>query len=415
MSSGAVAIAAERPRDQPSALGATWGAFWRSRALVWLAGCLGFACLGTLGQFSGLDPAHVTNGLGPVGNLLVAPAVRWDSVWYLQIAAHGYGSLEPTAFFPLYPLLTRGLSLLTHSLQLAGIAISLASLLAGLLIVRRLAELELGPEAARATVDLMAFTPMAVFFSAVYTEALFLALSAGTFYAARRGRWGIAALLGALASATRLTGLLLVVPVLLLFFYGPRGDRQPVEHAGRWRPRYRSSPQALWVALIPAGAIAFGGYLALRGFGALAPMTAEKVFWARETVTPLHGLIQGTAQAIDQIRFLATGLRSYSAATQSLPQLATLCVSGAALLTTFRRLPLAYGAYAAVSLLLALSTSVPATGLVSLDRYMSVVFPLYMAAGAWSAERNLTRRLVLLSSLMLAFFAVQFATWRFVA
>jgi hypothetical protein len=38
-----------------------------------------------------------------------------------------------------------------------------------------------------------------------------------------------------------------------------------------------------------------------------------------------------------------------------------------------------------------------------------------MAAGAWAAERGLTRKLVLLSSLGLVFFAVQFATWRFVA
>src|SRR5215207_496601 len=44
---------------------------------------------------------------------LLAPLARWDSIWYLRIADSGYaGSTTRAAFFPLYPLLVRGVGTL---------------------------------------------------------------------------------------------------------------------------------------------------------------------------------------------------------------------------------------------------------------------------------------------------------------
>ncbi|RDJ93342.1 hypothetical protein B4Q13_22535, partial [Lacticaseibacillus rhamnosus] len=69
--------------------------------------------------------------------------------------------------------------------------------------VRRLTVLELGEATADLTVRLLAFGPMAVFLSAIYTESVFLALSSGAFYAGRRGRWASAGILGGLAATSR--------------------------------------------------------------------------------------------------------------------------------------------------------------------------------------------------------------------
>ena len=68
---------------------------------------------------------------------------------------------------------------------------------------------------------------MAFFFSAVYSESLYLALSVGLFVCARRGRWMWVGVLGALAGATRSTGLVLALPALMIYLYGPREDRAP--------------------------------------------------------------------------------------------------------------------------------------------------------------------------------------------
>ena len=72
-----------------------------------------------------------------------------------------------------------------------------------------------------------ALAPMAFYFSAVYSESLYLALSVGLFWCARQGRWAWVGVLGVLAAATRSTGIVLALPALMLYLYGPREDRAP--------------------------------------------------------------------------------------------------------------------------------------------------------------------------------------------
>src|SRR5919108_1184 len=203
-------------------LASTW------RAVVWVAGLAGALWFGRAAGWRAFDPAGLTAPFGGLGDLLVAPAARWDATWYLAIASGGYDEATRTAFFPLYPLAVRlagppgaAGGQPPAAYLLAGIAVSLAALPAGLYAVHRLTALELGPREARTATWLVALFPTAFAFSAVYTESLFLALSAGAILAGRQGRWRWAGGLGALAAATRSTGLLLVVPLAVLYLYGP--------------------------------------------------------------------------------------------------------------------------------------------------------------------------------------------------
>jgi hypothetical protein len=296
----------------------------------------------------------------------------------------------------------------------SAILISLGALLAGLEIVRRLTVLELGHSAANATVRLMAFGPWAIFLSAAYTESLFLALSAGTFYAARRGRWATAGALGGLAAMTRITGVLLIVPIVLLFFYGPRSDRPPGPAGAWWRPRYRIAPQALWALLIPAGVGLFAAYLALRGFRPAATLHADGQFWGRHLVGPLAGIANGLQAAWHELKLGLSGVAPSVDASPSVLQLGALIASLAGLCVVLRRLPIAYGAYVALGLLVPLSTTTSGDPLKDLDRYASILFPLFMGAGAWATERRALRALLLASAVLLAVFCAQFATWHWV-
>lgn len=402
--------------DAPAAeLSTVWRALWRSRLLVWVVGAVAFIVLGTAsGAVHAFDPTHSSVSFGQLGNVLAAPAVRWDSIWYLQIAHGGYQIAQQASFYPLYPLLIRAGSVLTGSLPVAGVLVSLVAMSVGLALVYRLTALELGSRFARATVDLIAFGPMALFLSAVYTGALFLALSTGTFYAARRGRWAMAGALGGLAALTRVTGVLLVVPVVLIFFYGPRGDASPASVSSRWLPRYRWTRQILWAALIPGGLALFSGYLALRGFGPTAMVRGQEHFYSHQLIGPFAGIWDGAVAAWHEIRLELAGVPPSTYSSQALLQFGGLIVAGVALIGAFRRLPLAYGAYAALGLLLPLSTPTAGDPLRGLDRYASVLFPLFMWAAAWATERRAMRPLLIVSSVLLAFFTAQFATWHWV-
>ena len=113
-------------------------------------------------------------------------------------------------------MLIRALGLLVGSDAVAGVVISVVSTAAALIMLHRLTELELGRKAADSAVLLIAFAPLSFFFTAVYTEALFFALSLGSVYAARRERWWLAAVLAGMAAVTRVTGVVLVIPLAIM-------------------------------------------------------------------------------------------------------------------------------------------------------------------------------------------------------
>ncbi len=407
-------------------------AFWGSRLVVFVAGVLGVLSVRRATGSQGFDPHRLTMPFGYFGNLLVAPFARWDSVWYLTIAEHGYDHQRArTAFYPVYPLMTRILGLVLRSDLVAGIVISLVAFAVALVLLYRLAALELGQEVARVTVLLVAFSPMSFFFSAVYSESLFLALSLGAILAARSGRWGAAGLLGAVAGAERATGVALVVPIVLMFLYGPRVDRLPDwARAGSrgWRrllPRYRPDLRLGWAALVPAGFGVYLLWLALSTGDGLAPFDAGAL-WFRHFAGPLGGIWDGAAAAWDGLRqlvhgppppvyFTKAGGDAIVVAEQNLVMFGFLVAGAAALVGAFRRLPAAYGAYALGSLAIPLSYPVTPQPLQSLSRYEAVLFPLFMWVGWWVHRRRWTTVAIAVSATLLGLFTVEFATWRFVA
>jgi hypothetical protein len=429
----------------------SWRALWSSRLLVWVAGVGTVATLGYGPVRGAFDPPGVTGGFGWLGDLLAAPAARWDSAWYLVIAHYGYSpglgafTASRDAFFPLYPLGLRGVSWLGVPPVLAGVLISLVALAFALYGIHRLTTLELGAhaerglgndrvaDAARLAVMVMAFAPMAFFFSAVYSESLYLALSVGLFWSARRGRWALVGVLGALAAATRSTGLVLALPAAMIYLYGPREDR-PVDFARaqassllrRLLPRYRLRRDVLWLGLLPLGVVAYGGYLAFGGAGALAPFHVQEV-WGRHFAGPYVGAWDGLKAAFDGARqllsfqsrhvyFAAAGGSPQIAAGHNLMLFAFLLVAIPAIVGVVRRLPLAYGAYVIAALALPLSDPVSAQPLMSLPRFLLVLFPLGIWLAVWLSEHPRAQKPTLIvSAALMAFFGAQFTTWHWVA
>jgi Mannosyltransferase (PIG-V) len=426
---------AEQPSTSASARRVAWNAFWTSRLVVMFSGVLAVLAFGRAPDTAGFDPAGLTAPFGYFGNLLAAPFARWDSVWYLAIAQGGYGhQVARTAFFPLYPLMLRGLGVVIGSDLIAGVLISLAAFGIALVLLYELVCLELDSERARVTVMLLAFCPMAYFFSAVYSESVYLALSVGCILAARRGRWAWAGLLGGIAATSRNSGIVLIVPVVLLFLYGPRADRPGGDSPGRrslrgrlhWLlPRYALTPQIAWALLIPAGLGAYVGWLALKSGNGLAPFHAQQV-WFRHFAGPFGGVWDGAVAAWDGLRqllhgppppiyFDKAGGNALTVAGQNLMLFAFLGLGVIGAIGVLRRLPIAYGGYVLASLAMPLSYPVSPQPLASLPRYEVVLFPLFMWGSDLIIRRRITTEAVGVLAVLLGLFTAEFATWRFVA
>jgi hypothetical protein len=345
---------------------------------------------------------------------VLAPLARWDSVWYLRIADSGYGDSAPrAAFFPLYPLLVRALATpfgaSEGALLVAAYALSLAAFVAALFLLHRLTELELGQRLARPTLLLLAVFPAAVYFGAPYSESLFLLLAVGAFYAARSGHWAWAGTCAGLASGTRSAGLLLLIPLAMLW----------------WSSRPRRPSDGAWLLLAPLGIAAYAAWLGLVEGDALRFLDVQEA-WSRELTVPLAGAWDGLVAAVDGIRQLASGSRTpvyfdvaagdpFRIAAINVMLFVTLVFALVACAGVWRRLPRAYGAWVGGSLLLPLTFPVTPQPLMSLPRFVAVLFPLFMWLAIVCDERRNTDLVAAAFAIGLGLFTAQYASWHWIS
>jgi hypothetical protein len=425
----AAIVNARRP-----ALADVWLALWTSRLAVWLAAIYGVLTVGY--RPTGGAP-HTGAPLGSLGELVFGVAQRWDAAFYLSIAGHGYHTVPLAAFWPLYPLAINAVGVLSGSLLIAGIAVSLISFAVALYVLHRLVTIELGGEHARTAVLSLAFFPTAMFFSVVYPQALLLALTIGAVYAARTGHWAWAGILGALASATHNSGVLVAIPIGLLYLYGPRADRDRASEtsaspsatlptgpsASRWRPRHRPGLDFLWLALVPLGLVAFFAYMGIEHGDTLRPLHVNDTFWHRhfEVFGGITGIVSVVwhgfhtiASAPPDRLFPATN-GPYRGAAVNMVDAAALIFALGATIGVMRRLPFAYSAYTVVSLAILTSAPKPTEPLMSLPRFILVLFPLQMWLALWLDKRGRAGVWIACSAVALGVASMQFATGRWVA
>jgi hypothetical protein len=411
-----------------------------SRVLVWEASMIAARVFGLAHQPNAYNPTSLQPAGRTLGALLTFPVIRWDGDWYLAIASHGYalsaGAHPPprSNFFPLYPLIVGGLHRVGLPLVIAAVLVSVASLTLALYAFGRLAELELirrapwaGPDTGRLAVLALALSPVSFFFSAAYAESLYLILSVACFLCARRGRWAWAGVLAGLASAARGPGVLLALPLLWLYLYGPREDREPDRPAHGLRPRYRLRPDAAWLALAPAGLIAYMAYLGLSGAGALAFADTQRQVWHHSLAFPWTTIWHAITAAWSDLTGITSGrthptlFGTYPGASvdpgwQNMLPLGALALAIPAVTGVWRQLPRAYGVYVIAAILLCLTTPAAFEPLQGLPRYLIVLFPLFLWLGAWLGRHPRWRAPVLgLSALALALLSAEFATWHYVA
>ncbi len=404
---------------------AAWSPFWSSRLVVFLvAGWVVYAGL-PLAPASGTVVLDHPFGSWPAGELLdliFSPLAKWDAQHYLAIALYGYGEGQASAnvnpaFFPLFPELVRVLSGFGTSPGLTLIvayAIPLACFFGALVLIHRLATIELGERHARSALMLFAFFPAAFFFGIPYTESLFVLLAAGAFLSARMGSWPLAGIALALASATRVPGLLLVVPVALFYLYGPRADRAPAAKRGL-RPRYPIRADAAWMLLAPLGLLAFSAYLQLRFHDALAWQHAQVVF-GRHTIDPVSGLWAGISEAGTSIGLIFSGgYRVPIVDHWNLIQAAFFAFALVGGIGALRRLPVAYGAWVLVSLLSMLVSQPPVSPLWSSPRFVSVLFPIFLWLAVFCERRRATTTVIAMFAAGMGVLVAQFTLWSFVA
>jgi hypothetical protein len=187
-----------------------WIAAWwlGGRALV-LATALVIHAIGVSGYSSSASRSHALGLL-----------TGWDGLWYRRIAENGYllipGRQSDPAFFPLYPLLLRGIHALGIGYVTAGLLLSNFALLFALVAFEALSRAMFGSTLARRATTYVAITPLGYVFSMAYPESIVLGAIALAGLAALRNRWALAAICAAVAALGRPEGVLVALPLLTI-------------------------------------------------------------------------------------------------------------------------------------------------------------------------------------------------------
>jgi hypothetical protein len=320
--------------------------------------------------------------------------VRQDALWYLRIASDGYVAHDGSAaFFPLYPFAIHVVAWLPGITPVgAALLIANASFLGALIVLHGLTRLEFSGEGsaemARRTVLFIAIFPTAFFFLAPYSEAPFLLLSVSAFWCARRDRWGWAAAFGAAAALTRSIGVLVAVALVVEAVLQWREGKPPL-------PRLAASVAA---GLAPLLYLAW--WEAAHG-DAWAPLRAQGT-WGRELTSPLTTL----RHAIQYANTLGT---------YWMIDVLVVGVVLVAVVAGVRWLRLSYLVYAVTSLLLPLANPFPDRPLISMPRFVIVLFPVFWVFARAVARRRIPEPLVTAGfAAGYALLAVLFINWRYI-
>lgn len=382
---------------------------WRDSLLAFLGGRVFYSLVGAFIWWTKFMPAGIERYYYEMTPLVEGPAgallgvwQRWDGVHYQRIVTSGYFTDQVSAFYPLYPLLARGLAGLTHwHPLLALVVVSNVALFFSLVLLHKIVSRQFSASTARATLAGLVLFPSGYYLYAIYPQSLLLLLVLTSTWFARDDRWAYAAAAAFLAGLTHSTAV--VVSFLLgieaLFYLWPSlADFRAGQFRWNW-----NLPLALLAPLAaPAG---MGAFLAWREWAGFIPFfEIQKQMGGRAFFLPWDGLVA-------VVRFILAMPIQADQVVNWMNALVFWLTIGLTI-WSFRRIPWSWWVAQVGLLVFFLSNMTVYNPLLGFFRYILPVFPVFVALSL--AGQSRPWRLVKFGiTLLLAFiFSAMFFMWQ---
>lgn len=344
---------------------------------------------------------------------------RWDGAWYVSIATQGYyfnpDEQSNVAFFPLYPLTVRLFMFIFKNPYISGIIVSNLAFLAGSYFFYKLLYDHLLREKDKTfwSIASLIFFPYSFFFSAVYSESLFFMCAVLCFYYAERRNWPLSGIFGMFASADRFVGIALFPAILVKY-------RETYRVECRFTPAQNPSSSSLikegkrsWtqhavpmisIGLIPLGMIGYMIFLYIKFGNPLAFAHTIGGGWeGMKTLRP-DILLPFKSVYNTVINFNKLPDNKYHVIFQFPIFLFFLFM----LYFVYKYLGTAYVLFSLVMVFIPSSVSI---NLISMGRYMLVIFPVFAVIPHVLKNRYLKIIILSFSFLILTAFTAMFSTW----
>ncbi len=315
---------------------------------------------------------------------------QWDAPHYIGIAENGYVNEGDArlhiVFYPLFPALIRLLNFITRDSLISSAIISNMCLIAGGVFLYLVCYDSYGKKAAYASVLLFMFSMGAVFYSVPYTESLFFLLTVSCVYFARKRRFGLALLLGALCSLTRLPG---AITAVCVFFEMIRSRLGYIRRIGEKDTRMKRALKVTANAFLKCLLILSGFcvYLIINKIvtgDAFRFLEYQKNHWGQEA-----GNLYKTAEY--SIRYLFHPFEKWYQFGVYFPQCLSILFVILILFMVKKDVHPGDLAYAVVYVFVTLSP----TMLISGPRYLSAMYPLYPFAAVLMKKNKFSKGMVI--------------------
>ncbi|MBI2309860.1 hypothetical protein HYU89_03090 [Candidatus Collierbacteria bacterium] len=330
----------------------------------------------------------------------------FDGIHYLTIAESGYVADFTQAFFPLFPwiigLVGKYLSL--NSLY-SALLVGNLSLLIAVCLFWRLLRIDFKSDQSRQIILSLLLFPTAFFLGAIYGEAFFLCLVFGSFLAARRKKWLLAGVLGAMAAATRLVGIFLLLALAVEYWLQLKESRLFVKPS-----KSSMIVPLLSICMVSLGLIAYMVYLNQHFNDPLKFIHSQPAFGASRSdkIVLLYQVFWRYLKMSVTVSFFSV---LYYRVMLELFSAATFLILG---LIGLKKTRLSYSVFGLLSFLAPTLTGTFS----SMPRYILVMFSVFIIIGSWlNGEKRQGLRWIYysISSVLLIVSTVLFLSGRFLA
>ena len=309
---------------------------------------------------------------------------NFDGVHYLGIAKDAYSAQFTQAFFPLYPILVKIVSFVTFgNFVVAGLLVSNLAFLAALILFYKLiAKTHSEKIALWSTLFLLAF-PTSFYFGAIYTEGLFFLMIVAAFYLAEQKKFWQAAIVGSLASSTRLIGLFLT-PFIV---------------------SWKNLKSALPALIVPIGFLTYVLYLKIQFNNPFYFLWAQSIFGQERSV--------GSIILLPQVIYRYLKILSTVAGQpfiNAVLELSSTIIALTLLIFAIRIVKLPWILFGFAAIIIPTLTGTFA----SMPRYILVAFPIYIAL-AQIKSTSLKVTLLIISLSLLVYLTALFTQGYWVA
>ncbi len=334
---------------------------------------------------------------------------RWDGGWYVSIATNGYQFSQNTqsnvAFFPLYPLTIRLFMSVFKNPFISGIIVSNLAFIIGIALFYKLLREYLLKDEGKTSWSILFLIsfPYSLFFSAVYSESLFLMCVVLCFYFAERKNWFLSGISGMLACADRFVGVALF-PAIIVKYWETYTKSPCLTAPSLIKGRLKGGISPLCIGLIPLGLVGYMLFLYTKFGDPLAFAHTITAGWAGMKTLHPDVLLPFKSFINTIINFNNLPDNKYHVLFQFPIFVFFLII----LYFVYKYLGTAYALFSLIMLLIPASVS---KDLIAMGRYMLVIFPVFVVIPLVIKNNYIRFVLFAFSFFFLTLFTAMFSTW----